>query len=434
MNGDHSEPGEKSKDSERQRGFELLSWPGLKTPRAAEQQRPDYDEVFERVFAEAMRHERALASERAEAPQLLEELKDLPHNRRRLLIRNSRRFQTWALCQCLIDNSQNQLFIDPQEGLDLAELATEIAERLDNEHYGPPQASDMKAAAWCQMANALRVVSDLRKADEAFGIAEHFLALGSGDLLATARLLDLKSTLRLAQVRFAEAIALVDGAIEIYRKIGDSRREGAALIRLAAIHSSQGNPERAVELVNRGMALLDREADRRQWIIAQHNLVTYLANAGRYLEAQAKLIQIRRLHQQFGEEINLIRFRWLEGRVAAGLGRAREAENAFLEARESFIRHGLGYDAALVSLDLAAVYARLNRTEEMKRLALEMLPIFHSRDVHREAVAALLVLQQAITAERASLSLVREVASFLEEARENPRRRFEATSPSSTGS
>ncbi len=434
MNGDHGTPGEPDNDSPRQRSFELLSWPSGKTPSRPEEDRPDYNEVFERVFAEAMRHERALAQERAEAPQLFEELRGLPHNRRRLLLRNSRRFQTWALCQTIIDCSQNQLFTDPQDGLELAELATEIAERLDIEHYGAPQANDMKAAAWCQMANALRVISDLRRSDEAFGIAEHFLAAGSGDLLATARLMDLKSTLRLAQVRFKDAIAFVLGAIDIYRKIGDSRREGAALIRLAAIYSSQGDPGQAVELVNRGMALLDREADRRQLVIAQHNLVTYLANAGRYLEAQAKLVQIRRLHQQSGEEINLIRFRWLEGRVAAGLGRSREAERAFMEAREGFIRHGLGYDAALVSLDLATVYARLNRTEEMKQLALEMLPIFHSRDVHREAVAALLVLHQAIAAERVNLTLVREVASFLEEARENPRRRFEITSSTALGS
>ena len=41
----------------------------------------------------------------------------------------------------------------------------------------------------------------------------------------------------------------------------------------------------------------------------------------------------------------------------------------------------VGYVFALVSLDLAAVYAEQGRSADMKRLAEEMLPIFSSRDV-----------------------------------------------------
>ena len=47
------------------------------------------------------------------------------------------------------------------------------------------------------------------------------------------------------------------------------------------------------------------------------------------------------------------------------------------------------YDAAIVSMDLALLYLRQRRTAELKTLAKEMLPIFRSQDVHREAVAAL---------------------------------------------
>lgn len=53
----------------------------------------------------------------------------------------------------------------------------------------------------------------------------------------------------------------------------------------------------------------------------------------------------------------------------------------------------------------------------MRKLAEEMLPIFQSRDVHREAIAALLVFQKAAEMERVTLGLVQELSEYLKECR-----------------
>jgi hypothetical protein len=48
----------------------------------------------------------------------------------------------------------------------------------------------------------------------------------------------------------------------------------------------------------------------------------------------------------------------------------------------------MGYDAALVSLDLAILSIQSiqeGRTAELQRLAAEIMPAFESREVHREA-------------------------------------------------
>ena len=60
----------------------------------------------------------------------------------------------------------------------------------------------------------------------------------------------------------------------------------------------------------------------------------------------------------------------------------------------------MGYDAALVSLDLARLYAQEGCVEDLKRLAAELMPVFESRDVHREALVALLMFQKACEEER----------------------------------
>ena len=53
--------------------------------------------------------------------------------------------------------------------------------------------------------------------------------------------------------------------------------------------------------------------------------------------------------------------------------------------------------------------------DEMRHLAEEMIPIFRSRDVHREALAALLTFQKAAEMECVTLGLIREVSYHLKE-------------------
>jgi hypothetical protein len=49
-----------------------------------------------------------------------------------------------------------------------------------------------------------------------------------------------------------------------------------------------------------------------------------------------------------------------------------------------------------------------------------MVPIFASRQIHREALAALAFLQQAVEAERAGVEVVERVADYLRRARYAP--------------
>jgi hypothetical protein len=84
----------------------------------------------------------------------------------------------------------------------------------------------------------------------------------------------------------------------------------------------------------------------------------------------------------------------------------------------------LDFDAALASLDLAAVYVSQGRTEDVRRLAEETLTVFQAHNTHREAIAALLLFQDAARREQAGIELVHEVSGFLKRARANPELRF----------
>ena len=108
-----------------------------------------------------------------------------------------------------------------------------------------------------------------------------------------------------------------------------------------------------------------------------------------------------------------------------GLSQLGRAEALFLAARDGFLAEGIPYETALVSLDLALLYAGQGRTAELKRLAAGMVPIFASRQIHREALAALVFFRRAVEAERASVEMVAEVAQYLRRAQHAPELRFE---------
>jgi len=216
-----------------------------------------------------------------------------------------------------------------------------------------------------------------------------------------------------------------DGGVAIFLAAGERHRAGRALLNLAAIHHDTGNPEVSIPILYQALELIDPEREPRLLLSARHNLIGYLVEGGRFMEAHTLFVQTRPLYRQFDDPWTQNRYRWLQGKIARGLEQTKDAEASFLAARDGFVGEGIPYDTALVSLDLAVLYAEQGRTQELKKIAAEMVVIFSSRQIHREALAALSFFRQAVAAERASLDLLRQVASFLEKAQHNPELRFE---------
>jgi tetratricopeptide (TPR) repeat protein len=181
-----------------------------------------------------------------------------------------------------------------------------------------------------------------------------------------------------------------------------------------------GDLETAIALLRQGLALVDGERDAKLVVTSHHNLAYVLNELGQHREALAIVSRTRQLYLEVGDRLNLLRLEFLEGQIALALGRLEQAEGIFREVRRSFGEKEMAYDAALATLDLAAVYARQGRSAEMQPLAQEMLPIFESRELHREAIAALIMFQQAAERNNVTLSLIQEVAGCLQRGRRHP--------------
>jgi len=365
----------------------------------------------------------ALDHERAEAPVLLDELTGQPAERRGIMVRHQRRFRNWALADLLIERSRERCFQDPADSEELARLGLGVTAVLDAGEHGAERIADLQARAWGRIGNSLRVRADLAAAAAAFETAFDYLQRGTGESLERADLLDLKASLLRDQRRFEEAMRLLRRALHIFLAAEERRRAAKTLVKMSTLHEHTG-PEQAIPVLVQALELLDRDRDPRLYLNAQHNLITNLAEAGRFMEAQRLMIQARPLYARFPDRWMRHRRTWAEGKIARGLGQSGDAEAHLLAARDGFFAVEAPYEGALAALDLASLYAQQGRTAELKRLAEETLPIFASLRIHREALAALTLWHRAVLAEKAGGELAAEVAAYLKRARIDPELRF----------
>src|SRR5262249_15871232 len=148
-------------------------------------------------------------------------------------------------------------------------------------------------------------------------------------------------------------------------------------------------------LLQEALTLIEPGREPRLDLSIRHNLANALTEAGRALEARRIFHESRSLY--LPEPWLENRRRWLSARIHHGPGPPAEAAAAFLAAREGFLGEGTSpYDIALVTLDLAALYAESGRMAELRSLAAETEPIFRSRRIHREALVALSFFLQTI--------------------------------------
>lgn len=317
----------------------------------------------------------------------LEELLFLPPEAREERIAHARsRFRSPELVRLLLDESARHVPRSPREVLHFAELARSVA------HRNPRMAGyfDLLVLATAAMANAWRLLGDSRRADDLFLWARQTMNdQGVTDLAVVARVDDLVGSLRRDQRRLPEAAKLQRRAATLFSLRKQWNDAARALIKLGAVCHHQDQGEQAIEATRTALELLSPDAEPRLHLCAHYNLAYFLTYAGRYDEAEDLLEAGASLYRRFNEPWTDLRVLWLRGDIAAGRGDTAAAEEAYRQTRDGFIAEHQGYDAALVSLDLAELYLKAGRTADVRRLAEEMVAIFQSEDLHRESLAAL---------------------------------------------
>lgn len=336
-------------------------------------------------------------------------------------VANDRRYAFPSFIKLLVDRSHGVRYQDPNRMLHFAHLACLAADACSIEAAGSaPRLADLRAQSWRQYGNALRVLGQLRDAEDAISVAGRHLEAGTRDPLLRARFFTQTVSLRLAQRRFDEAIVMAEEAGQIYTELGDDHALASTLVQKAIACLYAGEGEESIRILNRAIPLIDAERDANLLLSACHNLVRSYIELGRPEQALSLYSETRSLYKRSEDSLFKLRFAWQEGLLLRDLGHLRASESTLLQARQGFVDRELFYEAALISLDLAAVYVKLQAEAEFKQTITETVPIFRALGVERELLGSLMQLQQLSHQNRQTLALLQVLNTRIEQLSTRP--------------
>ena len=405
-------------------GLNLAPEPPWREPLAEKpEKRTSFDAAINRALRKVLRYERYLRHQRAQA---LKALRVLETGGMEALDKLPPRLGHFARMEAFLARSWQLRHDDPQLMVHFAVLATEVSQRLDaRELDSPARVTDFQARAYAELGNAYRVANQPYQASLILNRARRLFERGTRDEFLEVRLLELEASLAADRREFGRASASLVKVADFYSRQNDPHLVGRTLVMMGLYAGNKGDLERAVELLEKSLDLIDSKREPSLACAAAHNLLVFLIDGGRFRDAKKLRLAHSRHLVNPGGRINEIKFRALEGRIDAGLGNYPRAETIFAEVIAGFEEVGLPIIASIERLDLAAALLAQGKAGEAFALILEAAEIFARLEIQREALMAVVLLRDAVEMQTATLEMVEEVARFLRRMEIDPALRFE---------
>lgn len=363
-----------------------------------------------------------------EAPGLARHLLALPPQERLQIAAGLPPYSRVPVAEEVLEEIPRWWHRDPHQAGQLAGTARALLEPFDENPsllWPFRRVQTARVRSWALLGNALRVRGVLGEAGTAL---DHAMELLTAQLRRDPGLSALQGQVHRYQAALFRDCRYFDEATEEAKKAQDYYRAASneTMVAwmeaiLAFIEGERGQSRRAVQRLERLLTATPRSVlGEKIFLAANQNLCQSLVEVGRPAEALERLRDVALLPQVAEEPLMVCRITWVEGLARAGLGQVAAAVESLRRVIETFREHAMPYDAALAGLDLALVLLRAGRAGDAGELAGELVPVFLARGVHREATAAGLVLMEALEERRATEAQVREVSTFLQQARRDP--------------
>ena len=375
------------------------------------------DDLYDRAIASAceaaLERQRNLDHERAEADAKIDRLLDGE--------KVGKSFWTWGLCERLQERSWELRQRDPSAMVELAQHAVEAAQRISSRKYGAQHVADLLARAWAGLANGYRISDQFALAETAFEEAFEARRQGTGSPILRARLAEVAASLLCDQRHFPTAFQLLDFAHQTYLKYQADHDAGRVMIQRGVHTGHSGDPEEGIQLLARGLQLIDRGREPKLILQSLHSILLFRVELEDFKSARRQIWEMRPLYRYHDDQILLVKLRGIEGKVFVGLGELDRASRAFQQAKDGFLEKGMNYDAALVSFELAALWLREGKRDKVRELLQEMLEIFRARYIAREAIAALIMLRDSANSNELSVDLLEMIGGLFHAYNDRPK-------------
>jgi tetratricopeptide (TPR) repeat protein len=298
-----------------------------------------------------------------------------------------------ALTKWLIARSHAARYEDPKEMLHWGLMAHLAADSCSIQATaGKVRLADLRARAWSQFGNALRVCGRFREAGEVLATARDFLEAGTGDLQLRAHIYQQVASLYINQKFFGPATDLLEEAEAIYEGIQETHCLAASLLQRAVALQYANEPDQAISLIDRAMTLLDPIEDPDLLLVARLNRMrAFAANQPKRALSSFRATQSADWR---GRPAMKLRASWLGGQLLSEIGYLEAADAALCSARSGFIGRDLAPEVVAVSSDLAGVYRKMGKSSELEQLVLETQALFFGIPAEAEVLKSLQELER----------------------------------------
>lgn len=333
--------------------------------------------------------------------------------------RANKRYRSPALTESLLAMSEERRAVDADKAYHYAQLAQRVVHRCST----TAQVDDLRALCLAYLAAADKARGNLDAAGERFRVARATLGqIEAPALLTQARIDFLEGTYWKDRRELEHAEQLLSHAITLYELLRETQQVARTRLVLGGTQFYAGREQHAISTVKLALTAIDPKAEPRLFLMAHHNVALYLCEMGQSVEA-AKHFKTNQPRYELARHdwpsIEM-HFHWLAGKIQRSLDKLPQAERHLVRARDGFAEHGTNYDAILVCLDLALVYATQKRHGELSELTDLMVSGFAAQGLHDEALAAVSLAAEAARKRRLTEELARKISHFLQFARHDP--------------
>jgi len=302
--------------------------------------------------------------------------------------------------------SRDLLEKKPQEALAIAELATTIAESLDEEAYPKVTLAQVRAGAWKDRANALRYVSRPDDAYEAILRAEKTL-LRHPALVVDLAIVHLVTAMVVWELGEGDtAHRLLNDAEAVFSGVGDTHRlQQARLINAGVLYKE----ERYADACAAYTKLMESSPDPETLARLHNNLGYCKTHLGDYAAANIHFSEAIARFTDLGFRAEAIRTERGAGQLLVEKGQTATGIAHLRAARSAFMEFGMVRDAGLCGLRIAEAFLAAGNVESARTVTRDIARDFVAARFSKETVEMLFGLEKAIAAEDASIENIRNV-------------------------
>lgn len=346
-----------------------------------------------------------------QARRWLAELRRSPAEERAAKVaRAHSRFRGDLFADLLVEEARSHLPGDPWEAFSWADTALAVHRNTPGIDSRP----EVLVRILGHRGNALRATGRLTDAAAELHLARKILdRAGVTDLMISAELDNLEASLRKDRRELKEAERLLHRAILLYGMLGETVLRARAGIKLSVVYYDQDKLDDAILAAENAVRSLSIKEHPDLLLFARFNLARSLEGQNEPRKALSLLDEDHELQERLFDPQIKLRVIWLRGKIDRAFGRVNEALEKLESVRQGFIDVGIGFDAAMVSLELSLLLLERGETARVKQIAQEAFQIFSAQAVHRETFSSLKIFRDAAVAETLTAATVQKVHAHL---------------------